>query len=203
MNCGVGKAKPVRPQQSFGVSRRYIRVLTYRLQDRLIHLLQPGAAVKFPSQVRIKVKLGPPEVFGTSDAPSSVFIPGRAATAHDNGNTGRMSFKSNPPLEPLNVVVEWPSAKRTLTGDELIYERICDEPDDLEASIHALHYLFPVLLNLGFPEPPYVISVAGDIGGVPFDWIHRQSALYFSPVDPDLLQEEVGKAVNRMDVWTW
>lgn len=174
-------------------------MLMYQLQDRVLNL-DSGTTLTFPNQIKIEVHLGPPEVFGRSNAPSRLLIPGREATVTFHGNTGRVTFCSTPSLEPLNVTIRWPSARMQLTGDVVCYERSCENLENLIDSMHALQYLLPVLLNLEFPEPPFVISVSGRVGENDFRWIHRQVNFPFIPQNAESLEGATLKTVERMMV---
>jgi hypothetical protein len=172
-------------------------MLTYQLQDRFLHL-DPGNTLTFPGQAEIKVHLGPPTVFGQSDAPSHVLVPGREQKVLWNGNTGHMTFQSTPSLELLEVIVQWPSARLELKGDVLRYERRCNNVEDLVASIQAFQYLFPALLNVDFPEAPYIVSISGRVDDVPFRWIHRYVEFPFTPVTADRLEQFIFSAVSHL-----
>src|SRR3954471_2222164 len=76
----------------------WLSMFTYQLQRRLIHL--QGGNSTFPNKLKIEIRLGPPEVFGTSDKPSRTFLYGSATEFLLDGNTGRRKFLCKPPLEP-------------------------------------------------------------------------------------------------------
>ena len=140
-------------------------------------------------------------VFGQSNAPSRIFIPpgaGREVQFLWDGQTSRLTFQSIPSLKPLEVTVQWPSARLELKGDVLRYERRCNDVEDLVASIQAFQYLFPALLNVDFPEPPHIVSISGRVDNVPFRWIYRYVESPFAPVTADLLEQFVVSAVGRL-----
>ena len=172
-------------------------MLTYQFQDRVFHV-DPGKRLTFPGHAEIKVRVGPPTVFGKSDAPSRVIIPGRNTNALFDGNTGRVTFQSIPTLEPLEVTIQGTSAQLELKGDVLRYVWRCNDVEDLVASINALQYLFPTLLTVDFPEPPHIISISGRVDDVPFRWIHRRVKFPFTPVTANLLEQCVRSAINRL-----
>jgi hypothetical protein len=177
-------------------------MFTYQLQARFLHL-DPGDTLTFPGQAEIEVHFGPPTVFGQSDAPSRVFIPpgaGREVQLLWNGQTGRLTFQSIPPLEPLQVTIQGTSDQLKLHGDVLRYECICNDVENLVASIHVLQYFFPAVLNVDFPEPPHVVSISGRVDGVPFRWLHKESAPVFTPISAALLEQFVSSAVERLAV---
>jgi hypothetical protein len=175
-------------------------MLTYQLQDRVLYV-DSGNTLTFPGQAEIEVRLGPPTVFGQSDAPSRVFIPpgaGREVQFLWDGQTGRVTFQSIPPLEPLEVTVQWPSARLELKGDVLRYERRCNDVEDLVACIQAFQYVFPALLNVDFPEPPHIVSIIGRVNDVPFCWLYRNVESPFARVTADRLEQFVFSAVGRL-----
>lgn len=136
-------------------------------------------------------------MFGSSPAPSRVYVHSSEVEIQYDANTGRMSFVCNPPLEPLRVDVPAQHEHICLAGDLLTYERTCASFDDLTSSLHALQYMIPPLLSLYLPEPVFVRSISGVIGEARFTWIHRDTTYLFIPLDRDLRQKRIETALGQ------
>ena len=100
-------------------------MLTYQLHSRIFKI-ENNEKFTFPNNVEIEFKLSPPTSFGTDNSPSRALFKARAAKVIINANTGRWLATSNPPLEPLGVIIESPTSKLILKGDYLTYSFHCE-----------------------------------------------------------------------------
>lgn len=172
-------------------------MLTYQLQDRVFRVEDDGP-LEFPNQVEIEMKLGPPEAFGTSDGFSRLVIFGRKARLLWNSNTGRLQTRSEPPLEPLDVMVETPVQHLTLKGDVLRYKGPCQDSSELEGILSAFQYVLLPLLNVGFADPPVALYIRGRVGKTEFRWEHREAKGSFTPRTPEDIERHVADSFNRL-----
>lgn len=147
-------------------------MLTYQLQTRVFRI-EGGTQLEFPNTAVLEVKFAPGSAFGTEDRPSRTLVRARGATVILNANTGRWVAQSQPPLEPLAVVIESPTSLFSLHGDELRYEFQCSSMDELEGTIAGIKWILPPLLNLEFSDPPILEYVRGSVGQTNFRWEHR------------------------------
>lgn len=177
-------------------------MLTYQLHTRVFKI-EDGGAFTFPNTVVLELKLEPGTAFGTDDAPSRTLVRARAATIKINANTGRWFARSNPPLEPLEVVIESPSSKLTLRGDKLRYEFQCTDVSELEGTLAALKWVLPTLLNLEFADPPTVRYVRGRVGETKFRWEHKPEEwrIEMRTVIPEKLEEHVADSFEKLPLF--
>lgn len=154
----------------------------------------------FPNRVSIKLKLSPGIAFGTEDGGGRTIIKARAATVTMNANNGKWVVRSKPPLEPFDVEAEIGDAVLRLKGDSLVYEFNCLSLSVLEAMLTAFKYIYPTILNLEFSEPPVVVSVSGDVGGVDFRWEHKKQEwlILMRTVIPENLEEHIVNSFRGM-----
>lgn len=172
-------------------------MLIYRLQSRIIKARSVEPFV-FPNTVYLELKLGPSAQFGTSHGYSRLAVLGHKARLVFDANSGRTSIHSSPGLEPLKVTFQTANNKFEMNGDVLTYQSPCESIKDVTGAIQALHYLYPVILNVYSSEPPIVLHAKGHVGEIPFSWEHARAELHFRVVTQDSVQESVLAAFQQL-----
>lgn len=177
-------------------------MLTYQLHSRIFQI-ENNERFSFPNDVEIEIKLSPPTAFGTDDSPSRTLVKARAAKLTMNANTGKWFALSNPPLDPLDVVIESPTFKFILQGDLLRYSFRSESLSDLEGTIGAFKWVLPSLLNLEFSEPPTVLYVRGQVGKAKFRWEHRREEwqIHMRTVVPNKLEEHIAECFEALPLF--
>lgn len=175
-------------------------MLTYLLHDRIFRS-DKTEKLSFPNQLKVYVKLAPPESFGTKDGYSRLILHNRKASLLWNANTGRVVSRSDPPLEPLEVILESPNTRFSMSGDSIEYNCPCEDLDHLIGCLNGFQYVLPAFLNIKFPDPPVVEHIKGSIGGVDFRWEHREMAHAFRTLTVEILEKHVVDSMNFLQLF--
>lgn len=177
-------------------------MLTYQLQTRVFQI-EGGGQFQFPNRSVIEVKFSPASAFGSEDRLSRTVVRAHKTSVIFYANTGRCLAQSRPPLEPLEVVLESPTSRFSLQGDELRYEFECSNIDDLEGTIVGIKWILPALLNLEFSDPPMIDYVSGSVGETNFRWEHRPEEwrINFRTVTPQKLEEHVASVWEKIPIF--
>ena len=156
-------------------------MLTYQLQDRRFRI-EKGTKLIFPNSAEIKVLLGPTIQFGVEkDIDKSEPIKsgktyvktvtkGKGARIIFDANNGRTAAISEKMLEPLDVTVESKDSIFKCNGNEITLKFECQTINELADVVSSLHYGIPMILNIEFADPPFVIRTSGRVGEVEFNW---------------------------------
>lgn len=144
-------------------------MLTYQLQRRIYQIKNKKEFI-FPNEVEIEIFFEPTEQFGVGEKPSKTAVQKHKAESFFDANTGRCSILSDPPLEPIEAIIEWKDMRLELIGNKLHAKSKCDTFKDLDMLLSALHYILPILLNVEFAEPPIVKYTRGRVGEAIFNW---------------------------------
>lgn len=172
-------------------------MLIYRLQSRVLKA-RSQEPFAFPNTVHLELKLGPAVQFGAGHEPSRVAVLDHKATLIFDANSGRTSVHSSPGLGPLKVSFQTADDKFELNGDVLTHQSPCESITDVTGAIQTLYYLYPVILNVYFSEPPIVLYAKGRVGDIPFSWEHAKAELHFRVVTQDSVQKSVLAAFQQL-----
>ncbi len=177
-------------------------MLTYQLQTHTFRL-ENDNNLSFPNNVELKIKFAPPSAFRTESSPSRTLVKGRKALITINANTGRVVAQSNPPLEPLEVILKSPSSEFILRGDNLTYSFYCESNEGLTSIISAIKWLLPKLINLEFSDPPTILYIRGIVGQTTFRWeqIPEEWKINMKTVIPDKLEEHIAKSFEALTIF--
>ena len=55
--------------------------------------------------------------------------------------------------------------------------------------------MLPAVLNLYFADPPVVLSVSGNVGAIPFQWLHCETVVKFPITTADEMEKEAFDAI--------
>ncbi|MEN6487788.1 MAG: hypothetical protein ABFD66_02725, partial [Smithella sp.] len=117
-------------------------MLTYLLHDRIFRS-DKQEKLTFPNQLKVQIKLGPSEAFGSKEGYSRLVLQNRDCFVRWNANTGRVVSRADPPLEPLDVTIESPNTRFSMRGDTIEYSCPCKDLDFLIESLTALQHILP------------------------------------------------------------
>lgn len=156
-------------------------MLTYQLQNRVLKLLKETKRLSFPNILTLEIEYGPPEAFGVSNSPSRLVLLGSDTKLIFNANTGRVQAQSVPGLSPLSAKIEADNVLIELKGTSLYLKAKCENEVELHNVLLTYLFGFPALLNLEFPDPPIMLSLAGKLGDVEFRWEYQKASYHFRP----------------------
>lgn len=176
-------------------------MLTYQLQGRTLRLESDGH-LEFPCRTTVRAELDPPEPFGAGNRPSRTAVKAHKVTVHWDANTGRCSVLSDPPLEPVEVIVEWPETRFEFHGNELLLEQDCENLDQVYSMIHAIAYVVPALLNLDLVDPPVIRRIWGTMGIIGFRWEMDGFEFGFEITDKELQEKYIANAIERVRLFS-
>lgn len=174
-------------------------MLTYQLQSR-VYRINDGDALVFPNDIAIEMLFEPPEPFGAATCPSRTAVRGHEAKVLHDANTGRGTIQSDPPLMPIEVILEYTNMCFKLRGNKMLVQTRCDSARDLDELLTSLHYAFPVLLNVEFIDPPTVKHTSGHVGATPFRWELKEATHSFDVTTQERQEERVVTSFERLQI---
>lgn len=176
-------------------------MLTYQLQSR-VYRLEDNDTLVFPNDVEIELIIEPPEPFGAAAGPSRTAIKGHKAECLYDANTGRVTLQSDPPLKPIEVILEYANFQFELRGNKMLVQTRCDSLRDLDELLTSLHYVFPILLNVEFADPPTVKRTYGRVGETAFGWEFKVALHSFETTTQELQEERIISSFERLQLIT-
>jgi len=170
-------------------------MFTYQSQERILKT-KVKAKIKFPSKFEIKLELGPKEIFGNKNSSKqNFFINGKRNISHYNANNGRHYFISKPPLQPLQDRFIWDTDYDVkISGNIFIISGTIGDWNYFINLLEIFHYIFPTILNVNYPETPFVIRTSGSIGNIDFGWELMQQTLLWLKESEENLKTEIQKS---------
>ena len=174
-------------------------MLTYQLQSRVYHI-DSGGKLVFPNDVEIEIILEPPEPFGAATGPSRTAVKGHKKRVQYDANTGRGTIQSDPPLQPVHVILEYTNLRFELRGNKVIVQTKCDSARDLNELLTSLQYGFPILLNIELADPPTVKRTAGRVGETAFNWELREARHSFDVTTQERQEERIVSSFERLQL---
>lgn len=170
-------------------------MFTYQLQARRLVITQ-GTAPTFPCRVQLSMSLAPPEPFGASHGYSLTTTRGSKTHAILDKNHGRTVFKSDLPLDPLDISFLSAGTQWGVKANQL--SRMVDvrSEQELAAALYLFQLSVPALLNLHFVDAPTYSSIV--VIGESFrgTWEIDAIEARFSPSTTGEQQDKLMKAVS-------
>jgi hypothetical protein len=174
-------------------------MLTYQIRPRVFRHA-PGTKFVFPAECQITIQLQPGQPFGTQAGGGRTAVHGVAGRVLFNANNGDHYIESKPPLSPLNVTIEEPHRTVKLVGSTLTLEQRFNSLDEIQSTIECLYFLFPALLTINFADPPFIESVAGNIGATPFSWELNGWTMPFCVTSQEYQERHISIAWSRIRI---
>jgi len=144
-------------------------VFTYQVRPRTYRPPE-GKEISFPNDVELIFRFRPLQPFGKEPGNGRTAVKDVEANGLFNSNTGYYSIQSKSPLKPLEVIIKEPVRRVEMRGNDLhIYTRF-NSLEEMDESVQSIFFVFPILLNIEFADPPFVERVAGKVGEVDFGW---------------------------------
>jgi hypothetical protein len=170
-------------------------MLTYQIRPRV--LMVEAGALTFPNRAEIQLVFEPSPAFGGSAPAGRTVRLGSTARVQWDANRGRSNAVGLPPLDPLDVLISDNGMTVHLNGNTLAVEFECPDRATLLGVLGTLRYLFPLLLNVEFSDPPVVAMSFGRVGGVEFNWQVEWTAASGETVEQHTQESKVSRAWQR------
>lgn len=174
-------------------------MLTYQVRPR-IYRHNKGETLIFPNDVELVFFFQPLQPFGNESGGGRTSIKTVAAKLLFDSNTGRYWIKSHNPLKPLEVIIEEPSSRIEMRGNELHVQARFESLKDMDEIVQSLFFAFPILLNIEFADPPFVERVSGKVGDVSFRWELDNWRWNFQTTTQELQEIRVADSWKRLNV---
>jgi hypothetical protein len=162
---------------------------------------------KFPTDVVVRVKLAPGQIFGTEKGLVRAIPFGGNGRVVYNANTGRTGFE-NSSLSVAKASVALVAGKSggagisrmqvDLKGDVLQVKARCRDTREVNAVIYTAHYLIPALMSMELAEPVFVETTGGQIGKQHFRWELATAKVSMQALAADGPSKQAERAFHRM-----
>jgi hypothetical protein len=173
-------------------------MLTYQVRPR-IYRCDKGKFI-FPNDCELIFYFQPLQPFGKESGGGRTAVRAVAATVLFNMNTGHHSVQSKDPLKPLEIIIEEPIRYVEMHGNELHVRTRFESLKEMDEIIQSLFFAFPILLNVEFTDPPFIVRVAGTVGDVSFGWELEQWLMKFQTTTQELQEERVTSSWERLNL---
>jgi len=144
-------------------------MLTYQVRPRVFRITGDRKP-EFPAEVEVSLYLQPLQPFGMAAEGGLTAVRGSRVKILFNANTGQHFIESEPPLIPVDVVIQEPARLVSLEGNRLTVKEHCQDYEQFTQLVESLYFGLPLLLAVEFIDSPIVERVDGRIGSVPFSW---------------------------------
>lgn len=170
-------------------------MITYKQQNRILKIIKGPKELNFPNKLTINAEYGPNEAFGLSNNPSRLVLKGSDTKLTFNANTGRVLAQSEPKLSPLSVRVEGEKALFELKGSLFHIETKCEDDVELNNILLTCLHGLPALINIEFPDPPFLLSLCGNLGDSTFRYELQEMPFFFRPRTINGLEKHVMNSI--------
>ncbi len=174
-------------------------MLTYQVRPRVFRH-DAGTELRLPATCVLRFHLMPGQPFGTSATGGRTAVQNKPGAARFNATTGEHFIESKEPLPPLDVTLSEPNRLVRLKGSVLEITEDYDNLSEVEDVVMGVYFGLPVLLNVGFGDPPIVFRVDGEIGGVPFRWELKDWRMNFTITTQERQEGLFVTAFQRMSL---
>jgi hypothetical protein len=171
----------------------------YQVRPRVFRH-EEGTELKFPADTVTRFHLKPLQSFGMEAGGGRTAVYRGKARVTFDANSGQHSIASETPLAPLEVTLKEPGRSVSLQGNILSVEQRFEDHSALATSVEVIFYCFPLLLNVGLADPPYISRVEGTVGGIPFNWELAHWSFEFFTTTQDHQGERISQAWERFDI---
>jgi hypothetical protein len=115
-------------------------------------------------------------------------------------NSGQHSIESKQPLSPLHVTIKESTRTLRLTGTTLSISQQVASLTEMQDLIESIYFVFPLLVNIPFADPPYIEEVDGKVGSTSFRWELDGWRMQIRTTTQEQQEEGFAKAWERMGV---
>ncbi len=174
-------------------------MLAYQRQNRILRT-NNNEQLLFPNKVALQAKINFSEVFGFSGRPSTLAIHGRNVEPNFDASNGRVSVKSSPPLDPLNIPMKFQNMKFVLMENRLNAEVFFEKRSELLNCLMTLEHLLPAYLNVFLHEIVTVTEISGQVGDVSFNFEYEMAGEDFLEIMPEQIEERIRDAFRELAI---
>ena len=114
-----------------------------------------------------------------------------------NANVGRFYGEIEPPLTPLTVDINDANGHLITNGNCITFKDSLQDIYSFYEAVETLYFAIPIILNVDFFDPPYVVQVEGKVGHVPFNWEVASSHSTVEFVTKEKQESKIATAWNR------
>lgn len=174
-------------------------MFTYQVHPRIFRHTS-GEVLTFPAQCEICFHFQPPQPFGAAAGGGHTAVRAVAASVLFNANSGEHTIESKEPLTPLDVMIEEPTRTLRLAGTVLSISQQFGSLRDMEEMIVSVYFSLPILLNVPFADPPYIVRVDGKVGATSFRWELIEWRMEFRTTTQEQQEDNFARAWERQGV---
>jgi hypothetical protein len=145
-------------------------MLTYQIRSRTVLTDPLGQALKFPCEVRARLRLEPVTPFGGAAARGLTAVRGSKGQIGFDAFTGRTWIHPADPMQPVSVCSAFQDCAIQFDGNVCTLGFLCESPAQLYNRLEGFRIALPALLALDFVDIPAVRHISGTAGDVQFTW---------------------------------
>lgn len=177
-------------------------MFTYRFLSRQFRFLDNLDKIKYPEDVLLEFYLNPKGQFdGTGTYRNALSSECEKAEMDINSFTGRRTTKSSSPLRPIQLKVNTEKINFELKGNIIKSSKRCIDFDDVNNFISSIYYVIPVVLNIVFPDPPFITETNGRIGNIRFNWLLKEVGGPIAAVNTEQLETHAKELLKTFDTF--
>jgi hypothetical protein len=151
----------------------------------------------------VEYHFAPRATFGCSAAKSRLVVANRDAVMKYDMPTGRIRAKSNPPLDPIDVVISSPDFIFKLKGTKLTIQFECEDLTQAKGVLETYSLIFPAILNTYFADPPVIKKINGKLGKIPFFYGHEKTEFVFMLQTQEMVEQSVVDSLNVLKLFNF
>lgn len=174
-------------------------MLTYRVRRRILKF-DPDTKVTVPTSAEVTFEFAPAQAFGTESGGGRTAVRAVEAVATFNVRTGQYTVESKTPLAPLAISIDLEDLRVSVVGQKVTLVKTVHSEKELSELIESVYYLLPLLLAVGFADPPVIVDVQGVVSGNPFGWNLEQWKLDVLTTTQEKQTQLVKDAWRRFEI---
>jgi len=177
-------------------------MLTFQLQSRKFFINNPEELI-FPCKCKVDYHFSPRAAFGCSAANSRLVMANRDAVMKYDMPSGKVRSKSNPPLDPIDVIISAPDFKFRLKGTKLNIQFECEDLTQAKGVLETYGIFFPAILNTYFADPPVIKKINGKLGKIPFIYGHEKTEFVFMLQTQESVEQSVVDSLEVLKLFSF
>jgi hypothetical protein len=174
-------------------------MFTYQVRPRILKF-DPGTQITVPALAEVTFEFAPAQAFGAEPGRGRTAVRSVEAVSTFNVRTGQYVVESKMPLAPLAVTIDQEDLRISVAGKKVTLAKTVRSQKELSDLIEAVYYLLPLLLSVGFADPPVIEDVQGVVSEKPFGWNLEQWRLDLLTTTQDKQTQLVKDAWRRFQI---
>jgi hypothetical protein len=162
--------------------------------------LAVDSRVTFPADVLVRLTFAPSLAFGGAAVRGRTIQQGNKARITWDANVGRSEVESVELPEKLCLKIDAGPQTAELDGNVLTFRFRSATAAEADGLIATVHYILPILLNVGFHDPPVIQMTEGELNGVAFCWELQATASAFDVTTTERLQDWFALSWQRLNL---